>query len=302
MASKQLARARKMFETMMVNATASGDATTPDEMRAAYDAMCANLDIPSDAQIERVEVGGVPCVSVQAGDVEPGRTIVFLHSGGYVIGSAEGYRSIAAHLAQAADSRVLLVDYRRAPESPFPAALEDATAVYRAVIAEQPGGAASVVLAGDSAGGGLTLATLVALRQQEIELPACAVCVSPWADLAQTGETLETNASVDPAVQKPMLEACAAMYLAGADPRTPLASPLYADLSGLPPLLLLVGTAETLLDDARRIAERATTAGVAVTLQVADDMIHIWPIFASFLPEATEAIADIGDFVRKHTK
>lgn len=302
MPSQELAQARAMFETMMADATASGEDATVDEIRQAYEDMCAKLDVPAGAHFEERSIAGVRCIEVRATDVEPDRSIIWFHSGGYVIGSADGYRSLGAHLASAADARVILVDYRRAPEHPYPAALDDAVAVYREVISEQPGGAASTVLAGDSAGGGLTFACLVALRDGGTDLPSCAVACSPWVDLAQTGATIDTKADVDPAVSRPMLDMVASMYLGDTDPRTPLASPLYADLAGLPPLYVLVGTAETLLDDARRIAERAEAAGVDVTLRVTDDMIHIFQIFASFLPEAKDALAEIGDFVRRHTK
>lgn len=302
MPSNELARARNMFETMMTEATTSGEQATIEEIRQAYDAMCAQLDVPSFGRFEERSIAGVRCIEVRPTDGDPGRSIIWFHSGGYVIGSADGYRSLGAHLAAAADARVVLVDYRRAPEHPYPAAVEDATAVYRAVIAEQAGGAASTVLAGDSAGGGLTFACLAALRDAGTELPSCAVSCSPWVDLAQTGASLDANADIDPAVNGPMLEMCASMYLGDADRRTPLASPLYADLTGLPPLYVLVGTAETLLDDARRIAERAEAAGVDVTLRVAEEMIHIFPLFVSFLPEAKEAVGGIAQFVRRHTK
>lgn len=302
MTSTELSVARTMFETMMGDATASGEATTIDEMRAAYDTMCAKLEIPSDVQITEVVIAGVPCIDVRATDGEPDRTIVWLHSGGYAIGSPAGYRSLGAHLSAASGARVVLVDYRLAPENPFPAALDDAAAVYRAIVAEQDGGAGRCVLAGDSAGGGLVMATLVKIRDAGDELPSCAVCCSPWVDLAQTGDSLDSNAAIDPAVSRGMLEMCTAMYLGEGDRYNPLASPLYADLARLPPLFVLVGTAETLLDDARRLSDRATAAGVDVTLRVADGMIHIFPLFVSFLPEAKEAVAEIGDFIRSHAK
>ena len=300
MTSYELGRARDLFATMLP----TGDAPpTIEQIRQAYEDMCGRLEIPAAARMEHISIAGVSCISVQAdAQSPPDRTIVWFHSGGYVVGSASGYRSLGAHLARAANARVLLVDYRLAPEFPYPAALEDALAVYGGVVADQPGGASAVVLAGDSAGGGLALSTLVALRDAGTELPACAICCSPWTDLAQTGETIETNAAVDPAVSGSMLELCAALYLGERDRRTPLASPFYADLEGLPPVFVLVGTAETLLDDSRRFAERAAAAGVDVTLRVADDMVHIFPIFASFLPEAREAVTEMGEFAQKHAR
>jgi acetyl esterase/lipase len=178
--------------------------------------------------------------------------------------------------------------------------VEDSTAVYRWLLGTgvNPG---RMVIAGDSAGGGLTMATLVALRDARDPLPAAAVCLSPWVDLEGLGESATTKAAVDPMIQGKAIAEGAKAYLAGADPRTPLAAPLYADLAGLPPLLIQVGTAEVLLDDSTRLAERARSAGVDVTLEPWDDMIHVWQIFAAMLPEGQQAIDRIGEFVRKHT-
>jgi acetyl esterase/lipase len=225
--------------------------------------------------------------------------MLYLHGGGYVIGSLTTHRGLAGRLSQAAKARVLLIDYRLAPEHPFPAAVEDATAAYRWLLAHgcTP---ARLAIAGDSAGGGLTVATLVALRDAGQPLPAAGVCLSPWTDLEGLGESVTSKASADPIVQKEMLLRLASCYLGDADPRTPLAAPLYADLRGLPPLLVQVGTAEILLDDALRLAERAKAAGVAVTLEAWDDMIHVWQLFAPLLPEGQQAIARIGEFVQQH--
>jgi acetyl esterase/lipase len=192
------------------------------------------------------------------------------------------------------------VEYRLAPEHPFPAAVEDATAAYRWLLASgvRPAG---IAIAGDSAGGGLTLATLVALRDAGDPLPAAAVCLSPWVDLEGIGDSMATKAAADPFVRKEMIQFMAQQYLGERSLRTPLAAPLYADLHGLPPLLIQVGTAETLLDDSTRIAERARAAGVSVTLDTWDNMIHVWQLFAPMLPEGQQAIERIGAFIREHT-
>jgi acetyl esterase/lipase len=226
--------------------------------------------------------------------------MLYLHGGGYVVGSIATHRGLAGRLSQAAAARVLLVDYRLAPEHPFPAAVDDAAGAYRWLLAQgiEP---ARLVIAGDSAGGGLTIATLVALRDAGVPLPAAAVCLSPWVDLEGRGDSVTTKAAADPLVHKDMLVQLAAWYLAGADPRTQLAAPLYADLRHLPPLLIQVGTAEILLDDAIRLAEKATAAGVKVTLEPWEDMIHVWQLFAPMLPEGQKAIEGIGVFVRQHT-
>jgi acetyl esterase/lipase len=240
----------------------------------------------------------VPAEWVVAPGADARRVILYLHGGGYTIGSINTHRELAARLSRAAAARVLVIDYRLAPEHPHPAAVDDATAAYRWLLANgvDP---ARIVVAGDSAGGGLTVATLVALRDAHTPLPAAGVCLSPWVDLEGSGESMTTKAAVDPMVQRDGLLKMAAAYLAGQDARTPLAAPLYANLSGLPPLLIQVGTAETLLDDSTRLAERARKAGVNVTLDPWEDMIHVFQAFATYLPEARQAIDRIGEFVKQ---
>ena len=193
-----------------------------------------------------------------------------------------------------------MIEYRLAPEHPFPAAVEDAVAAYRWLVGEglDP---AQIVIAGDSAGGGLTVATLVALRDEGDLLPAAAVCFSPWVDLEGIGQSMSAKAEADPLVQRDGIIEMARAYLGGADTRVPLAAPLYADLTGLPPVLIQVGTSETLLDDSTRLAERSRKAGVDVTFEPWEDMIHVWQYFASILPEGQEAINRIGSFVKQHT-
>jgi monoterpene epsilon-lactone hydrolase len=196
--------------------------------------------------------------------------------------------------------RALLIEYRLAPEHPFPAAVEDSVAAYRWLLKEgfDP---ARIAVAGDSAGGGLTVATMVKLRDENEPLPAAAVCLSPWVDMEGIGESMKTRAEVDPIVERGPLLEMAEAYLGGADPRTPLAAPLYADLKGLPPMLIQVGTAEVLLDDSTRLAEEAKKAGVDVTLEPWEDMIHIWQFFASMVPEGRDAVDRIASFIHKHT-
>jgi acetyl esterase/lipase len=254
---------------------------------------------PTDLAYEPVAAGGVRAEWVVPPGASEGRALLYLHGGGYVICSPDTHREMVAHLARASGCRVLLLDYRLAPEFPFPAAVEDAVAAYRWLLA-QGYPARGLAVAGDSAGGGLTVAALVAFRYLGLPMPGAAVCFSPWTDLACTGETLASKASEDPIVSRPLLEQLAETYLAGADPRSPLASPLYADLRGLPPLLVQVGTAETLLDDSRRLADRCREAGVEVSLEEWEGMPHVWHFFVSFLPEAQQAIARAGQFLRQH--
>jgi acetyl esterase/lipase len=254
---------------------------------------------PTDLAYEPVAAGGVRAEWVVPPGASEGRALLYLHGGGYVICSPDTHREMVAHLARASGCRVLLLDYRLAPEFPFPAAVEDAVAAYRWLLA-QGYPARGLAVAGDSAGGGLTVAALVAFRYLGLPMPGAAVCFSPWTDLACTGETLASKASEDPIVSRPLLEQLAETYLAGADPRSPLASPLYADLRGLPPLLVQVGTAETLLDDSRRLADRCREVGVEVSLEEWEGMPHVWHFFVSFLPEAQQAIARAGQFLRQH--
>ena len=195
---------------------------------------------------------------------------------------------------------MLGLNYRLAPENPFPAAVDDALAGYRYLLDHgfEP---AHIAIAGDSAGGGLTLATLVAIRDAKLPLPAAGVCLSPWVDMEAKGESMTTRADMDPIASRDALFMMAQSYLGGNDPKTPLAAPLHADLKGLPPLLIQVGDAEVLLDDSNRVAARARTSQVKVTLEIWPEMIHVWQLFASFLPEGQEAIEGIGKFIRAHT-
>jgi acetyl esterase/lipase len=251
---------------------------------------------PDDITWEAIDAGGVPAEWVIPDDCEPGRVIVYFHGGGYATGTIHANRGLCSHIARAARARVLSVDYRLAPEHRFPAAVNDALTAYRFILSE---GYApeNVALGGDSSGAGLVLGTLVALRDGGEPLPGTAICLCPWTDLTLSGATVEANRDEDPMVRASVLALMAEAYLGEADPRSPTASPLFADLAGLPPLLVQVGTAELLLDDSRRFAERARAAGVDVTLEVWDDMIHVWHSFADILPEGREAVARIGSYV-----
>jgi len=226
--------------------------------------------------------------------------IMYLYGGGYVISSPHSQRKFAGHLASASGARALVPRYSLAPERPFPSAVEDAAADYRWLLKEghRP---ERVVIAGASSAGGLTVATMLKLREDGQPLPAGGVPISPWADLACTGETLETNATADLTATKAGLQRMAGQYLHGADPRTPLASPLYADLSGLPPLLIVVGGDEALLDDSVRLARSAGMAGVDVTLYIGGSMQHVFPIYCGVMPEADAAVMMIAEWIRLRT-
>ena len=267
------------------------------EMRAGMEAATAAAPPPEGATMEAVNAGGPSAEWTDADGVRGDAAFVYLHGGGYTMGSLNSHRNLVANLSRAAGIRALSVDYGLAPEAPFPKAVEDAVAAMKYVYAQgiAPG---RVIVAGDSAGGGLTAATLIALRDRCIELPAAGVMISPWLDLTQSGATMESHAAADPMVSADLLGKCSAAYLNGHDAKDPLASPLYADPSKLPPLLIHVGTAEVLLDDARRFEKAARSAGVDATLEEWDDMIHVWHTFAGMLPEAQTAIDKIGAFVK----
>jgi len=270
-----------------------------EEQRVTFDTLTSQFQPAEDVRCERVDAGGVSAEWITTPEAADERIIYYLHGGGYVIGSINTHREMISRLSRAAGARALAIDYRLAPENPFPAAVEDSTAAYRWLLST---GAdpARLVIAGDSAGGGLTVATFVALRDGGEPLPAAAVCLSPWVDLECLGESMTTKAEMDPMVPRESGLQWAKAYLGDAHPRTPLAAPLYADLTGLPPLLIQVGTAEVLLDDSTRLAERAKSAGVDVALEPWEDMIHVWQFFAAMLPEGQQAIDRIGEFIRKH--
>lgn len=285
----------------MLKAQPLPESAPVEQTRAGFEQMAVMLPVEPDVKCEKVDANGVKAEFVSAPGADPNRAILYLHGGGYVIGSINTHRSLAGRLSRAAKARVLLIDYRLAPENPHPAAVEDAVAAYRWMLAQglKP---SRIAVAGDSAGGGLTVATLVAIRDAKLPMPAAGVPMSPWVDMEAIGESMTTKAAADPIVQKKGLLEMAKAYLGGKDPRTPLAAPLYANLSGLPPLLIQVGTAETLLDDAGRLAERARKAGVSVTYEPWENMIHVWQIFAPMLDEGKQAIERIGEFVRKHAE
>jgi epsilon-lactone hydrolase len=264
-------------------------------MRRAYEG--AAVPLPEGAHHSPLTLGGVPAEWVRAPGAREDATIFFLHGGGYVMGSLATHRALCARLSAAAGCRVASVAYRLAPEAPFPAAFDDAAAAWRALLQDvRP---ASVVAAGDSGGAGLGLAVLLDALRAGLARPAGVVAFSPWVDLAMRGTSIRLKAAEDPIVTEDCLRAMATAYLGPCPPADPRVSPLYDDLRSLPPLLIQVGTAELLLDDALRLAERARAAGVDVDLQVYPELFHVWQAFAGALPEADEALARAGAFVKR---
>lgn len=254
---------------------------------------------PAGTQTLRHELGGVPAVRIATPQSRPDRDILFLHGGGYVCGSPALYRHVTWRIAAATCARVSAIDYRLAPEHPFPAALDDAVAAWEALLADGAEPQRSAFL-GDSAGGGLALALALRLRDEGMPLPAAIVALSPWTDLALSGLSLRGNGAADPVTSAAIAADFAAHYLNGADPGHPYISPLFGDPSGLPPTLIQAGSDEVLRDDAVRMAARMREAGVAVDLEIWPRMPHVWHVFAAVMPEARRAIDRIGAFVEEH--
>lgn len=287
----------------LVRATArerDAKATTIAGVREIIDSFANTFPVDSDVRVTPVTCNGVPCEWVEAPNAAPDRYVMYLHGGCYISGAPAVVREYAARLSRAAQARVLSVDYRLAPEHPFPAALEDARAVYHWLL-DAGADPRRIVVNGESAGGGLTIALLLALRDAGTRLPAAGVPISPWVDMEVSfGASLVRNLGVDMATVAP-LELGGQAYAGPQNLRHPLASPLYADLAGLPPLLIQVGLAEVLLDEGVEFARRATAAGVDVTLEQWPDMIHVWHWYGSMFPEARDAIAGIGAYVIERT-
>jgi epsilon-lactone hydrolase len=268
-----------------------------DTMRDLFEEWHQLTAEPTGVTYEEVDAGKVPAIwAIPAGGA-PDRVIIWAHGGGYVAGSMHTHRKVAGHLARAVGCRVLVLDYRRAPEHPHPAACEDAVAAYRWLLGRGIR-AEHIATTGDSAGGGLCTSMVLKLRQAGDPLPAAIMPISPWYDMEATGPSVEANASLDTLVQKDILLAMAGMFLGGSSPTDPLASPLHADPKGLPPMLIQVGSDETLLDDSRRFADKARAAGVEVTLEVVPEMQHVFHFMAGRAPEADEAIARMSAWVR----
>jgi monoterpene epsilon-lactone hydrolase len=271
------------------------------EQRARIDAAMSQIPLAQGATAEPRTVGGVEAIECRPALLPEGAaTILYLHGGGFRIASALAYRAYASHLATVCEARVVTIDYRLAPEHPYPAALDDTMAAYRALLDEGVP-ADRLVVAGDSAGGGLTASLFLRAKAEGLPSPAGLVCCSPWADLTVTAETYATNGDLDRVFSRQSAETAAPLYLAGHDPKDPFVSPLFGDWAGAPPMLIQVGDIEVLLDDARGLAAVAEAAGVDVTLHVAPEMPHIWPMSYPAFPEAVAAVDQIGEFVRRVT-
>ncbi len=267
------------------------------QRRKDIDARGLAYGLAADVGVEPVTANGVRAEWTTTPKDARDAALLYLHGGGYVIGSLDSHRHLAGEAGRAAGIAALALDYRLAPEHPFPAAVDDALAGYRFVLGRgiSPG---RVALAGDSAGGGLVVAAMLAIRDAGLPQPGCGWCISPWVDMEAIGETMTSKAPADPTVQRAGLLDMAKMYLSGADPRSPLAAPIYGNLSGLAPLMIQVGACETLLDDALRLAKIGGAADVRVDLQIWPEMIHVWHLFHPELKAGRQAIEAGGAYVR----
>ena len=265
--------------------------------RANMEAMTAGMPLVPGTELHEYVADGVPVTWVAASGADARRAIVYLHGGGYVMGSRATHASLASRISAAAGARVLLVEYRLAPEAPYPAAVDDALTAWNWLFT-QGITADHTAIAGDSAGGGLTLALLQRIRETGAPMPACAVCLSPWADLEGTGPSAAPGAVDDPMIEPDALRETGRQY-AGDATADPLASPIHADYAGFPPLLVQVGTREVLLSDAHTVAEKARGAGVDVTLEEEEGLVHVWQAFPN-VPESDAAVQRIGFFVDRH--
>jgi len=294
---------RDAIDTIRNRQQASAGQALPTlaERRAAFTPGDRLYPVPDDVLVTEVNAGGVPAHWLAAPGADAGRVLLFLHGGGFEFGSVRSDGELAARLGRAGGMRVLFPEYRLAPEHPFPAAFDDVLAAWRWLRSGQALGARSIAVAGDSAGGGLAAALLVATRDAGEALPAAAVLMSPTVDLTSSGASMTERADQDPISTPAMLRQFASDYLAGADPKTPLASPLFAQLAGLPPLLVQVGTADLLLSDSERLAAAAAEAGVDVTLEIGEGLPHVYQLMLG-TPEAAEATERIGKFLRARVR
>ena len=298
MASPQAEALKEQFRALRDAIDPSGPQPTLEEMRASMEPFGEIAPVPEGVTWEPVDAGGVPAIWAIPANGAADRVLLYVHGGGYVIGSAKIYERFTGHLANAVGCRVLNVDYRLAPEHPHPAAVDDAVAAYRWLL-DQGIAPEHIAISGDSAGGGLTVAALLRIRDDGLPRPAAGVPMSPWIDLEGTGASMTGKADVDLLVGLEGLLGMAAMFLGEqGDAKDPYAAPLHAELHDLPPLLIQVGEDETLLDDSSRLAERAEFAGVEVTLEIFPEMQHVFQVCCGAMPESTEAVAKIGEWLR----
>jgi acetyl esterase/lipase len=289
---------RKNLDAALRRSPIPADSSVSEQRRLLGERASARK-MPADVTVTPAALGGVPAADITVDGIEPRHVVLYLHGGVYVLGDAFQSADLASQIGRRTRARVISLDYRLAPEHPYPAAVDDALAAYDALLRE---GVAptDIAFAGDSAGGGLAVATMVNARDRGLPLPAAAFVMSPYADLTLTGATMDTKNDVDPLLSRELLKPRVADYAAGQDPARSLISPVFADLSGLPPLIIQAGTHEVLLDDAVRLAQRAAADDVAVTLDLVPEVPHVFQNFYAILDEAADALDRAGQLLTAH--
>jgi epsilon-lactone hydrolase len=289
---------RENLEAILRQSAFPDDADVNEQRRALRELLSAQ-PLPADVTVSAGELGGVPTAEITVAGIEPRHVVLYFHGGVYVMGDAALAADLASQVGRRTDAKVISVDYRLAPEHPYPAAVDDAFAAYEALL-DSGIAPAEIVLAGESAGGALAIATLVNARDHGLPLPAAAFVMSPYADLTLAGTTMETKREVDPLISREALQPRVTDYTAGQDAALGLISPIFADLSGLPPLIIQAGTHEVLLDDAVRLARQAATADVEVTLDITPRVPHVFQAYYPILVEAAAALDRAGQFLSAH--
>jgi monoterpene epsilon-lactone hydrolase len=289
---------REDLEAILQQSAFPDNADVNEQRRALRELLSAQ-PLPADVTVTAAELGGVTTAEVTVDGIESRHVVLYFHGGVYVMGDAALAADLASQVGRRTDAKVISVDYRLAPEDPYPAAIDDALAAYEALL-DNGNASSDIVLAGESAGGALAVATMVNARDQGLPLPAAAFVMSPYADLTLAGTTMETKREVDPLMSREALQARVTDYTAGQDAALGLISPIFADLSGLPPLIIQAGTHEVLLDDAVRLARQAATADVEVTLDITPRVPHVFQAYYPILDEAAAALDRAGQFLSAH--
>ena len=294
---------RASLINFMIRRTIKGQFDSIDEDVAAFRERMAESNkmapkIPDEVKLEAVDANGVSCEWVTMGNADSSKVLLYFHGGGYVFGGLDSHRDLCWRLSEQSGARVLAVDYRLAPEHRFPGAVEDATTSYRWLL-EQGYTADKIAIGGDSAGGGLAVATMLNLKNLGVKLPNCAILLSPWVDLSCSGDSIAANAKADPMLSPVAVQKFANLYLDDLDRKAPLASPLFADLTGLPPMLVHVGDTEILQSDAERLVNKINDAGGEAVLEVWPKMAHVFQVLASRIPEGKVAIEKLGEFIKQ---
>ena len=268
-------------------------------LRQGMETIMARLQMPRGVHFSRFNVNGIAAAHFKPQKANKNIIMLYFHGGAYALGSVQTHKALIARIARNAGIYALAIDYRLAPEHPFPAAVDDAIAAYKWLL-EKKYSPKNIIFAGDSAGGGLSLASILKLKEENMPLPAAAICISPWTDLLATGNSINEKATIDPMLTPTLVHHYADMYANGEDKKNPFISPLYGDFSGFPPIFIQVGTAEILLDDAKRLAQKARAEGVQVELEIWDEMIHVFQACYPYLPEAKKAIDSIAEYIKKN--